>query len=39
MVLGKAFIHCFEEFPTDVGGDVDAIRWVKPNDVSFSRAF
>ena len=39
MVLGKAFIHCFDELPTDVGGDVGAIRWVEPNDVSFSRAF
>ena len=36
MVFREAFVDCFQKFVADVGGDVDTVRWVKPNSVSVS---
>ena len=37
MVFWKAFIDRAQEFVADVGGNVGAVRWTKPYNVSASR--
>ena len=37
MVLWKAFVDRAQEFVADVGGNVGAVRWTKPYNVSASR--
>ena len=37
MVFWKAFVDRAQEFVADVGGNVGAVRWIKPYNVSASR--